>query len=304
MQDRTIEHSLSTTLSLPPASGAWREGDEPGRRQWVSLPAPLPLEAGGELPGVRIAYETWGTLDADASNAVLVLHALTGDSHLAGPTGPGHPTPGWWDALVGPGRALDPARLVRGGAERGRRLPGQHRAVVDRAGRAVRGAAGSRWSRSGTRSRPRSCWPTRWGSRAGPAWWAARWAGCGRWSGRRPSRTGCAGCSCWPARPRRRPTRSAGRRRSWPRSAATRAGAAATTTPRRPGRGPHLGLGIARRMAHLSYRSPFELATRFGRRAPARRGPAARRPLRGGVLPGPPRGEAGAPLRRRRPTCG
>ncbi len=71
-----------------------------------------------------------------------------------------------------------------------------------------------------------------------------------------------------------------------------------------PGQGPHAGLGIARRMAHLSYRSPYELATRFGRGPQAGEDPFARRPLRGGVLPRPPRGQAGPPLRRRRPTCG
>jgi homoserine O-acetyltransferase/O-succinyltransferase len=46
----------STTVDLPPATGAWREGDDPGRRQWVALESPLPLESGAELPGVRIAY--------------------------------------------------------------------------------------------------------------------------------------------------------------------------------------------------------------------------------------------------------
>ncbi|MFE6886895.1 homoserine O-acetyltransferase [Streptomyces sp. NPDC057694] len=103
---------MSTALTpsqvpLPPATGAWQEGDPPGRRQWYDLPAPLALEAGGELAGVRLAFETWGRLAPDASNAVLVLHALTGDSHVAGPSEPGHPTPGWWDGLVGPGLALD-----------------------------------------------------------------------------------------------------------------------------------------------------------------------------------------------------
>ena len=92
---------------LPPATGAWRDTDPPGRRRWLPLPAPLPLEAGGLLPGVRLAYETWGTLAADRSNAVLVLHALTGDSHAAGDAGPGHPTAGWWDALIGPGKPID-----------------------------------------------------------------------------------------------------------------------------------------------------------------------------------------------------
>ena len=94
----------------PPATGAWREGDPAGRRRWVRLERSLPLELGGELPAVSIAYETWGELAPDGSNAVLVLHALTGDSHVAGPAGDGHPTPGWWEAVVGSGRALDPAR--------------------------------------------------------------------------------------------------------------------------------------------------------------------------------------------------
>ncbi|MGZ4532680.1 MAG: alpha/beta fold hydrolase, partial [Mycobacteriaceae bacterium] len=65
------------------------------------------LESGAELPEVRVALQSWGTLNASASNAVLVLHALTGDSHVTGPIGPEHPSPGWWDGLVGPGAALD-----------------------------------------------------------------------------------------------------------------------------------------------------------------------------------------------------
>ena len=63
------------------------------------------------LPQVTVAYETWGELDGDAGNAVLVCHALTGDSHAAGPSGHGHPTAGWWDDLVGPGKALDTDRF-------------------------------------------------------------------------------------------------------------------------------------------------------------------------------------------------
>ena len=73
-----------------PVTGAWRAGDEPGRRQFATFADGLKLEAGGRLDAVTVAYETWGTLAADASNAVLVLHALTGDSHAAGPAGPGH----------------------------------------------------------------------------------------------------------------------------------------------------------------------------------------------------------------------
>ena len=69
----------------------WCAGDQVGDREFADLGA-LPLESGGLLPDVRLAYETWGTFDG--SNAVLVLHALTGDSHVTGPAGPGHPTPG------------------------------------------------------------------------------------------------------------------------------------------------------------------------------------------------------------------
>ena len=67
-----------TTTSPPRAtSGAWHEGDPVGRRQFVDLGA-VELERGGVLPAVRIAYETWGELNAAGDNAVLVEHALTG----------------------------------------------------------------------------------------------------------------------------------------------------------------------------------------------------------------------------------
>ncbi len=65
------------------------------------------LEAGGRLGDITVAYETWGELDETRGNAVLVLHALTGDSHATGPAGPGHSQPGWWSAVVGPGLAID-----------------------------------------------------------------------------------------------------------------------------------------------------------------------------------------------------
>jgi homoserine O-acetyltransferase len=93
-----------------PVTGAWRPGDEPGRRRFATFDAGLKLEAGGRLEGVTVAYETWGTLAPDAANAVLVLHALTGDSHAAGPAGPGHGDVGWWDGTVGPGCPIDTDR--------------------------------------------------------------------------------------------------------------------------------------------------------------------------------------------------
>ncbi len=91
-----------------PATGAWREGDPVGHRAFADL-GQLLLDGGQSLP-VTLAYETWGKLDADRSNAVLILHALTGDSHVVGPAGEGHPTPGWWEAVVGPGKAIDTNR--------------------------------------------------------------------------------------------------------------------------------------------------------------------------------------------------
>lgn len=97
--------------ALLPASAAWREGDHPGRRHFFDL-GDLPLEAdpSGVLRGVRLAYETWGTLNERGDNAVYVAHALTGDSHVTGPAEEGHHTGGWWNAMVGPGRPIDTER--------------------------------------------------------------------------------------------------------------------------------------------------------------------------------------------------
>jgi homoserine O-acetyltransferase/O-succinyltransferase len=92
-----------------PSTGAWREGDPVGDRRFLPIGA-LELESGQVLPGVRIAYETWGTLSPARDNAILVLHALTGDSHVVGPAGPAHASAGWWPGVVGPGRAIDTDR--------------------------------------------------------------------------------------------------------------------------------------------------------------------------------------------------
>lgn len=71
----------------------------------------LALESGQVLPDVVMTYECWGTLNADASNAVLVEHALTGDAHVVGEAGPGQPTGGWWPGLIGLGAPLDTREL-------------------------------------------------------------------------------------------------------------------------------------------------------------------------------------------------
>lgn len=95
-----------------PVTGAWREGDPVGHRRFhtIATDRPFALEGGGLLHDVVVAFETWGELAADASNAVLVCHALSLDSHVAGRIEAGHPSPGWWDEVVGPGKALDTDR--------------------------------------------------------------------------------------------------------------------------------------------------------------------------------------------------
>lgn len=96
-------------LGRPPATGAWRDGDPAGDRLFAAFGA-FETENGQSLPGYRLAYETWGELSPARDNAVLVLHALTGDGHVRGSAGPGHPTAGWWNELVGPGAAIDTDR--------------------------------------------------------------------------------------------------------------------------------------------------------------------------------------------------
>ena len=86
--------------------GVWLPGDDPGQRRFAIVTSGddrgFSLEGGGHLAEVTVAYEVWGELNAARSNGVLVLHALTGDSHVVGPAGPGHGLVGWWDGLIGP----------------------------------------------------------------------------------------------------------------------------------------------------------------------------------------------------------
>jgi len=76
-----------------------------------TLPGTLTLASGGTLSHVDVAYETFGSLDDDATNAVLVCHALSGDAHVAtGPGADGAERVGWWHTMVGPGKAIDTDR--------------------------------------------------------------------------------------------------------------------------------------------------------------------------------------------------
>jgi len=247
----------------PPASGAWRTGDDPGDRQFVTI-GDLQLESGAALPGVTIAYESWGELNADASNAILVLHALTGDSHVIGPAKPGHPTAGWWSGLVGPGKPLDPAdwfvvapNMLGGcqgstgpaseapdGAEWGSRFP--YLSIRDQvdAQRAFSDAIGV----------------TRWAAALGGSMGGMQAL---EWAVGSPERVERVAVLAAP------PLSSADQiALNAVQSEAIRtdpAFAGGDYYDAADGAGPHHGLALARRMALLNYRSPTELNERFER---------------------------------------
>ncbi|POX62792.1 homoserine O-acetyltransferase [Streptomyces sp. Ru62] len=252
----------TSEIPLPPPSGAWREGDPPGRRQWHVREDPLPLEAGGELPGVRLAFETWGRLAPDRSNAVLVLHALTGDSHVAGPAGPGHPTPGWWDGLVGPGLALDTDRWfvvapnVLGGCQ-GSTGPSSKRPDGPRWGGAFPTLT-QRDQVAAEAGLADALGIDRWALVVGGSMGGMRAL---EWAVSYPERTGALLLLATAAA-------SSAEQIAW-------AGIQLHAIRSDPhwhsgdyhdtGRGPHAGLGLARRIAHVTYRSEAELQIRFGR---------------------------------------
>ncbi|WP_329182232.1 homoserine O-acetyltransferase MetX [Streptomyces sp. NBC_01477] len=263
-------------VPLLPASGAWQPGDPPGRRRLHDLAGPLPLEAGGELPGVRLSYETWGRPAPDGSNAVLVAHALTGDSHVAGPKEPGHPTAGWWDGLVGPGRALDTDRFfvvapnVLGGcqgstgpssyAPGGRRWGGAFPFLTQRDQVAAEASLADALGIG------------RWAAVVGGSMGGMRAL---EWAVSRPERVGALLLLASPAA-------ASAEQIGW---AAVQLHAIRSDPNWRggdyhdagPGGGPAAGLGLARRLAHVTYRSEAELSARFGRAAQG-----AEHPWRGG----------------------
>ena len=97
--------------TAPDATSRAREADAPRNSLVARFGAdrPLKLDAGVELSPFQIAYKTYGTLNAERTNAVLICHALTGDQHVASV----HPVtgkPGWWETMVGPGKPIDTER--------------------------------------------------------------------------------------------------------------------------------------------------------------------------------------------------
>jgi homoserine O-acetyltransferase len=247
-----------------PVTGAWRPGDEPGRRQFAIVGGELPLEAGDSLPSLTVAYETWGTLAPDGANAVLVLHALTGDSHAAGPAAPGHRHPGWWDGMIGPGAPIDTDRFfvvcpnVLGGCQ----------GTTGPASLAPDGAPfGSRFGRITIRDQVAA--EVALADALGlPAWYAVVGGSMG---GMRVLEWAVGE----PARVERAIVISVGAQASAEQIALCHVQIRAIRADPRfrggdyydagPGEGPHVGLEIAREIGQITYRSELELHERFAR---------------------------------------
>lgn len=246
-----------------PASAAWQPGAPAGNRQFIDLGS-LYLEAGGQLPAVTMAYETWGELNADASNAVLILHALTGDSHVLGEAGEGHLSAGWWGDLVGPGKAIDTDKYfvvapnVLGGCQ-------------GTTGPASPSPNGSPW---GSRfpfltTRDQVAAEAELADRLGIFRWHAVVGGSVgghralEWAAGYPSRVGAVLAIATAAQ-------TSGDQIAWAHPQIL----AIQGDPKYRGGdyydaedndGPHVGLGIARQIAHTTYRSAVEFDERFGR---------------------------------------
>jgi homoserine O-acetyltransferase len=250
------------------APGVWQPGDHPGRRQFDTLFADggLGLDVGGSIGPITVAYETWGEPSPTRDNAILIEHALTGDSHAAGPIGPGHATPGWWDSLVGPGAAIDTDRWwvicpnVLGGCQ-------------GTTGPASLASDGSPWGSRFPVTTVRDQVSVE--AALADALGISRWAAVvgGSMGGMRALEWSVT----YPERVERLIVLACG-------AAATAEQIALCAVQAQairfdpgfkggdyydclPGEGPERGLGIARRIGHISYRSELELDTRFGRDA-------------------------------------
>ncbi|MBP6996477.1 MAG: homoserine O-acetyltransferase [Phycicoccus sp.] len=256
---------------VPPSSTIRRPGGSEGDKQFLDLGS-VDLELGDRLPECTVAFETWGVLSPKRDNAILVEHALTGDSHVVGPAGPGHPTVGWWEGLIGPGRPLDTRDVfivstnVLGGCQgttgpsspgpRGRAWGGDFpritiRDQVEVEARVADALGVQRWhtvlggSMGGMRSLE---WCVMFPERVARALILA--------SSAYASADQIAWCQAQVLAIQADPAYQSGHYYA-------------------SGSAPLTGLGIARRIAHLTYRSERELADRFGRRPQAGEDPGA-----------------------------
>lgn len=250
------------------AGTVWRPGHDPGHRLFETLFSedPLRLEGQGLIGPVTVAYETWGTPSPTADNAILVEHALTGDSHAAGPAGAGHLTAGWWDPLIGPGAAIDtdrwwvicpntlggcqgttgPASATPEGSAWGSRFP----VVTIRDQVAVEAALADAL---GIR---------RWAAVIGGSMGGMRAL---EWAVMHPGRVErLIVLSCGIAASAEQIALCAVQAHAIRLDPAFRGGDYYDVGS---GDGPQAGLGLARRIGHISYRSELELAVRFGRQS-------------------------------------
>ncbi|HEY4134951.1 MAG TPA: homoserine O-acetyltransferase [Alphaproteobacteria bacterium] len=105
----SIPHSQDSSETARRDAATPAEAPQTGHKVVLGAPAPMKLDSGLDLAGFTLGYQTYGTLNADRSNAILVCHALTGDQFAAGL----HPVTGrsgWWDNAIGPGKPLDTDR--------------------------------------------------------------------------------------------------------------------------------------------------------------------------------------------------
>jgi homoserine O-acetyltransferase len=249
--------------SYPSAPAAPPGSLQPPRRDGVPGTArigPAVLETGGGLPEVRLAYETWGELNAESSNAVLIEHALTGSSHVArGDSG----EDGWWDTLVGPGRTVDTDRYFVVAANM---LGGCYGST----GPSTPGPDGRPWGsrfpfvtiRDSVRVEARLAdllGIRRWHSVLGGSMGGARAL---EWALMYPERVArCAVIACSAASSAEQIAFAQAQLR------AIRMDPHYAGGDYYGGALPVAGLGLARRIAHITYRSEPELAARFGRSA-------------------------------------
>lgn len=259
-------HPRGYTEGLP-VTGAWRPGDPPGAREFFDVAAlrPFALEAGGFLEEAVQAYETWGDLAPDGSNAVLICHALTGDAHVASTPGVQQGAPGWWEKVVGPGRAVDTDRYfvvcinVLGGCQ-GSTGPSSNNPTT---GRPYGSSFPVVTIRDMVRAQAR----------------VADHLGIERWSAVIGGSMGGMQVLEWATMFPGRVQRMAPLATSWAASAMQIAWSAVGRTalaldPRwrggdyydaEPGDGPHAGLATARAIAQIHYRSDESFQDRFGR---------------------------------------
>jgi homoserine O-acetyltransferase len=104
---RPADATPSVTDPLPEYADAMTEFIPPGTR-FHALPSPFPMKRGGALTGARVAFETWGELNAARDNAVLIVTGLSPDAHAA--ANAGNPEAGWWEPMIGPGKPIDTDR--------------------------------------------------------------------------------------------------------------------------------------------------------------------------------------------------